>query len=168
MAEAESVLTRIKKHQTIPFIDVGSGGTPDWARIGKSTIFDLALNPNTVTNDFIEDEMPSDDITSYQPKLPQELQTNKGDKAFDFVYGKFYDLPTGSEACISALIVFGGNAGTTEDPAKAWLCNATLILNNYNSVDEKISFDLNFGGTIQKGTVVITAGKPVFTASDKE
>ena len=158
-----TALTRIKKHQTIPFINIGSKEAPSWARIGKSTVFELSLNPNVETSDFIEDEMPTDDITYYKPTLPQELQTNKGDKAFDYIYDKFYSLPTGAEVFVPTLIVFGGNAGTADDPAKAWLCDATLVLGSFNAVEEKITFDLNFGGTIQKGTVVIGEGAPVFT-----
>lgn len=162
---AENALTRIKKHQTIPFINVGTKDAASWARIGKSTIFDLALNPNIVTSDFIEDEMPTDDINYYKPTLPQELQTNKGDKAFDFIYEMIYNLPTGSEVHIPVLLVFGGNAGTTDDPAKAWQCDATLVLGNLNTVEEKITFNLNFGGTIERGTVIITDGTPAFTVA---
>ena len=46
-----SDLTRLKKHKTIPFINTGTSSSPVWARIGKSTIFDLTLNANVVTSD---------------------------------------------------------------------------------------------------------------------
>ena len=152
-------LTRLKKHKTIPFINTGTSSSPVWARIGKSTIFDLTLNANVVTSDFIEDEMPTDDITSYKPTLPQELQTNAGDDAFDYVYGKFYDLPTGEEVKEDVLIVFAGSAS----PYKAWRSTATMVLKDLNTVDEKILFDLNFGGNITKGTATVTEGVPEFT-----
>ena len=154
-----SDLTRLKKHKTIPFINTGTSSSPVWARIGKSTIFDLTLNANVVTSDFIEDEMPTDDITHYKPTLPQELQTNAGDDAFDYVYGKFYDLPTGEEVKEDVLIVFAGSAS----PYKAWRSTATMVLKDLNTVDEKILFDLNFGGTITKGTATVTDGVPSFT-----
>ena len=128
-------LTRLKKFKTIPFINIGTDAAPQWARIGKSTIFDLALNANVVTSDFIEDEMPTDDITYYKPTLPQELQTNAGDAAFDYVY-------------------------------KAWRSMATMILKDLNTVDEKILFDLNFGGTIDRGTATVTDGVPEFTSGN--
>ena len=154
-----SDLTRLKKHKTIPFINTGTSSSPVWARIGKSTIFDLTLNANVVTSDFIEDEMPTDDITYYKPTLPQELQTNAGDDAFDYVYGKFYELPTGEEIKEDVLIVFAGSAS----PYKAWRSTATMVLKDLNTVDEKILFDLNFGGTITKGTATVTEGVPEFT-----
>lgn len=155
-------LTRLKKFKTIPFINIGADAAPQWARIGKSTIFDLALNANVVTSDFIEDEMPTDDITYYKPTLPQELQTNAGDAAFDYVYDKFHNLPTGEEVKEDVLIVFAGKTS----PYKAWRSMATMILKDLNTVDEKILFDLNFGGTIDRGTATVTDGVPEFTSGN--
>ena len=155
-------LTRLKKFKTIPFINIGTDAAPQLHRIGKSTIFDLALNANVVTSDFIEDEMPTDDITYYKPTLPQELQTNAGDAAFDYVYDKFYNLPTGEEVKEDVLIVFAGKTS----PYKAWRSMATMILKDLNTVDEKILFDLNFGGTIDRGTATVTDGVPEFTSGN--
>ena len=155
-------LARLKKFKTIPFINIGTDAALQWARIGKSTIFDLALNANVVTSDFIEDEMPTDDITYYKPTLPQELQTNAGDAAFDYVYDKFYNLPTGEEVKEDVLIVFAGKTS----PYKAWRSMATMILKDLNTVDEKILFDLNFGGTIDRGTATVTDGVPEFTSGN--
>ena len=154
-------LTRLKKHKTIPFLNVGTEASPVWARIGRSTIFDLSLNANIVTSEFIEDEMPTDDVTYYKPTLPQELQTNAGDDAFDAVYSMFKSRPTGEDIKKQVLIVFAG-AGDTFD---AWLTNSSLILKDLNTVDEKILFDLNIN-SITDGTATIgDDGKPTFTAS---
>lgn len=153
-------LTRLKKSKTIPFLNVSKTETRDWARIGKSTIFDLTLNANIVTSEFIEDDMPTDDVTYYKPTLPQELQSNAGDPSFDYVYGMFKSLPTGEDIKKEVLIVFAG-VGDTFD---AWLTNSSLILKDFNTVDEKILFDLNIN-SITRGTVTIEDGKPVFTAA---
>ena len=153
-------LTRLKKHKFIPYINVSTTSTPSWARIGKSTIFDLTLNANIVTSDFIEDEMPTDDVNYYKPTLPQELQTNAGDASFDFIYGMFKSLPTGEDIKKDVLLVFAG----ASSPFDAWLTNSSVILKDLNSVDEKILFDLNIN-SIKQGTVVIDAdtGVPTFT-----
>lgn len=153
-------LTRLKKHKFIPYINVSSTSTPTWARIGKSTIFDLTLNANIVTSDFIEDEMPTDDVTYYKPTLPQELQTNAGDASFDYIYEMFKTLPTGEDIKKDILIVFAG----AESPFDAWLTQSSVILKDLNTVDEKILFDLNIN-KITDGTVVINSetGAPTFT-----
>lgn len=158
-------LTRLKKHKTIPFLNISITGTQEWARIGKSTIFDLVLNAQTETNDFIEDDMPTDDVTYYKPELAQELQCNKGDDAFDYLYDMFFNLPTGEELKKDLLIVFDGNDGTSEAPSyKAWDATATLILDHFDSVAEKIYFKFSIS-KIAKGTATVTAGVPTFTAS---
>lgn len=111
-----------------------------------------------MTNDFIMNEMPTDDVNYYKPTLPQELQANKGDPAFDFLYEMMYNLPTGEEIKVPVLIVF---AGGTES-FKAWLCDASIILKDFNTVEEKILFDINING-ITRGTATVADGVPTFT-----
>lgn len=161
-----SGLVRLKKFRTIPFLNIAKSEGPTWARIGKSTVFDLVLNPKTDTNDFIENEMPEDDIAYYNPKLEQELQANKGDPAFDFLYDMFFNLPTGEDVKKELLIVFDGNIGGEESPKfKAWKTRATLILNHFDSVAEKIYFSFTIN-EIDRGTATVTAGAPTYTSDN--
>lgn len=156
-------LTRLKKHKTIPFLDTSSGDIPEWARIGKSTVFDLVLNAQTEENDFIQDEMKTTEIMSYSPSLAQELQCNKGDPAFDYLYEMFFNLPTGEDVKKNLLIVFDGNQGTEEEPVfRAWNAGATLTLDHFDSVTEKIYFSFAIN-SIERGTATVENEKPVFT-----
>ncbi|MDY5870675.1 MAG: hypothetical protein SPK58_09775 [Lachnospiraceae bacterium] len=160
-----SELTRLKRHKTIPFLNISTTEAEDWARIGKSTVFDLVLNAQTEENDFIDSEMKTTDITSYKPELSQELQSNKGDAAFDYLYDMFFNLPTWEDVKKNLLIVFDGNQGTEEAPKfRAWNTKSTLILDHFDSVAEKIYFKFNVN-SIVRGTATVTAGKPTFTAS---
>lgn len=163
-----AALTKLKKHQTIPFINTAAAEGPEkWARIGKSTIFDLTLNPNIVTNDYIEDEMPTDELTYYKPSMEQELQTIKGDPAFDFMYDMLYNLPTGEDVKKDFLLVFAGNIGEDATPKfRAWKVKATVQVTNFNTVDEKIQFTLGFGGTVTRGTVTLADGVPTFVEGE--
>lgn len=156
-------LTRLKKHKTIPFLNTGTMDAPVWARIGRSTVFDLVLNAVTEENDFIQDEMATTDITSYKPSLAQELQANKGDAAFDYLYDMFYELPTGENVKKNLLIVFDGNSGTDDAPVfKAWNTQATLTLDHFDSVAEKIYFNFAIN-SIERGTATVADGTPTFT-----
>ena len=147
-------------------MDISNTDEPSWARIGKSTVFDLALNAQTEENDFIEDEMKTTDITSYKPELSQELQANKGDPAFDYLYDMFYNLPTGEDVKKNLLIVFDGNNGTEEAPKfNAWKTKSTLVLDHFDSVAEKIYFKLNIN-QIERGTCTVAAGVPTYTKSE--
>ena len=156
-------VTRLKKHKTIPFLNISSTETEEWARIGKSTVFDLVLNAQTEENDFIEDEMATTEIKSYKPSLSQELQCNKGDQAFDYLYDMFFNLPTGEDVKKNLLIVFDGNTGTEDSPVfRAWNTRSTLTLDHFDSVAEKIYFSFNINN-IERGTATVTNGKPVYT-----
>lgn len=155
-------LTRLKKHRTIPFLNIGTTEAPNWARIGKSTVFDMVLNAQTEDNDFIEDEMPTTDIIYYKPELAQELQCNKGDAAFDYLYEMFFNLPTGEDVKKNLLVVFDGNNGTGDAPKfNAWNTTSTLILDHFDSVAEKIYFKFNIN-KIERGTCTVTEGAPTF------
>ena len=155
-------LTRLKKHRTIPFLNIATTEAPAWARIGKSTVFDMVLNAQTEDNNFIEDEMPTTEIVNYKPELAQELQCNKGDAAFDFLYDMFFNLPTGEDVKKNLLIVFDGNTGTEDAPVfRAWNTTSTLILDNFDSLAEKIYFKFNINN-IERGTCTVTNGTPTF------
>ena len=144
-------------------MNISATDAENWARIGKSTIFDLVLNAQTEDNDFIEDEMATTEIMSYKPELAQELQANKGDPAFDFLYDMFFNLPTGEEVKKNLLIVFAGNVGTEDAPKfRAWNTTSTLILDHFDSVAEKIYFKFSII-KVNKGTVTVNDGVPVFT-----
>lgn len=121
------------------------------------------LNAQTEENDFIEYEMAVTDILSYKPALSQELQCNKGDVAFDYLYDMFYNLPTGEDVKKNLLIVFDGNQGTDDEPVfRAWNTKATLTLDHFDSVAEKIYFNFSIYD-IERGTATVTDGKPTYT-----
>lgn len=162
---AETALTKLKKTDYIPFLDTSGTGstTPTWKRVTRSKTFSLNPSPQTESLEYIGFETPITEITRYQPELPLDVALNEGDPIYDFVFGLFYDLPIGSEAYVPALICFGGTG------KKAWqIKQTTLTLGNLDTVVGTLSFTLNFGGDIERGTYTITAGAPAFTAASGE
>ena len=124
------------------------------------------LNAQTEENDFIQDEMKTTEIMSYSPTLAQELQCNKGDAAFDYLYDLFFNLPTGEDVKKNLLIVFDGNTGTEDAPVfRAWNTQATLTLDHFDSVAEKIYFNFSIN-SVERGTATVTEGKPVYTKTE--
>lgn len=154
-----SELKRLKRSRTIPFLNIATLTDPDWARIGKSTIFDLVMNAQTEENDFIETDMTTTDVMSYKPQLDQELQCNKGDKAFDYLYDLYYTLPTGEDVKKNLLIVFDGEA--EDNTFRAWNCEATLTIDHFDSVAEKIFFSFAINKIVARCNVKIVEGVPV-------
>lgn len=159
-------LTRLKKYQTMLHIDTSATSTPSWARIGKSTVFDLVMNAQTEESDFIEDAQVTTDIMSYKPEIAEELQANKGDAAFDFLYEMFYSRPTGEDVKKSVLLTFAGNIGTDQAPEfKAWLTESTITIDHFDTVAEKIYFKISIN-KVTEGTCTVSDGVPSFSASN--
>lgn len=151
-------LVRLKKHQFIPFLNIGTDSEKKWARIGKSTIFELTMNAETEDSDYIEDESPTTELKKYAPSMAQELVTNVGDPAFDFIYEMLKNRAAGENAKKEFLLVFAGKTS----PYDAWDCpSCTVVIDKLNTVDQKISFSLNFGPIVD-GTATVSEGAPTF------
>lgn len=158
-----------KKFQTALFFNcaLNNAKPQDWARIGKSTILDVALNPNITTNDFIEDENPTDNIDNYKPSIAEELVMMRGDKGYDAIYNIYYNMPTGGEAMRDVLVVYPAVQKAADEATPtayfAWQTLATIVITDYDAVAEKIKFNVNFAGDIIRGSAASVDGAPVFT-----
>lgn len=155
----------VKKYKIAPFLNKGTDLLPDWVRIKKSTAFDLAMNPVTQEYDYIADESPTTELMQYKPSLSQALTMYKGEADYDLIFSKFFNLSTGDDAKSKILLVFFQESSGTgvNETFKAWQSDCVLSVTNLNGVESTITFDVAFGGTVKKGTVKITDGKPVFT-----
>lgn len=160
---------KITKNKVIPFLDIsgtantGASWVPVWKRIDKSTIFDLAFNPQSTTEDYIAYETAIEEISGYQPELPQEIALYRGNAVYDYVESLCYNLEVGDALRIPFLLCWppedNGNI-------KAWQVKENrLLLSNYNTVEGKVTFNLKIGGDIERGTVTISEGVPVFSAT---
>lgn len=163
---------KIPKNKVAIYIDTSKTittetWTPVWARIAKSTIFDLAFNPQSNTEDYIGYETAIEEISGYQPELPQEIALYRGDPVYDFIEDLVYDLEVGDALRIPALLMFPPKLGVDNKltgEIRAWqVKECRLLLSNFNSVDGRITFTLKLGGDYDRGTVTETDGKPTFT-----
>ena len=68
-------------------------------------------------------------------------------------------MPTGAKCKIPFLMCFGGTG------KKAWRCISTITSKELSTVDGKLSFSIEMGGDIEKGTYDIQGGVPTFTAA---
>ena len=163
MAEGTTnVLTKLKKTQFMAFIDIAEDATFEacqWKRIRKSTQMNIAMNAQTETNEWIESEIGEEEVTSNQPELGQENALYEGDPIYDFLFNKFYNMPTGEECKVPFLQCFAGK------DKKAWRSIATIILDSLDAVAGKLTYSIKLGGNVEKGTYTITEGTPTFTTA---
>lgn len=158
----------VKKTKVVPFINTGTSQNPTWTQIKKSTSFTLAMNPQTKTYDFISSETPQNEIDGYQPSLSQSLTMFKGEADYAAIFDMLFHRATGADAHRDALIVFYKETYTTADsPAvtyyKAWKIDALVTINQMDTVNENIDFDLALN-EIKDGAVTVTNGVPTWAA----
>lgn len=158
----------VKKTKIVPFLNTGTSESPTWTQIKKSTSFTLAMNPQTKTYDFISSENPQNEIDGYQPSLAQSLTMFKGEPDYEAIFEMLYKRSTGADAHRDVLIVFYKESYTTlEEPAKmyykAWKIDALVTINQMDTVNENIDFDLALN-EITDGAVTVTSGVPTWVA----
>lgn len=158
----------VKKTKVVPFINTGTSQNPTWTQIKKSTSFTLAMNPQTKTYDFISSETPQNEIDGYQPSLSQSLTMFKGEADYAAIFDMLFHRATGADAHRDALIVFYKETYATSDaPAvtyyKAWKIDALVTINQMDTVNENIDFDLALN-EIKDGAVTVTNGVPTWVA----
>lgn len=159
----------VKKWKIAPFLNKGTEENEDYFRIKKSTAFDLVMNPETQEYDYIADELPTTELLKYKPSLNQALTMYKGETDYEYIFNKFFNLETGSDAETGMLLVFFQESKkvTDEDETeheyfKAWKTRTVIAINDLNSVDSTITFDVFVNGTPDKGYIEIVDKKPVF------
>lgn len=157
----------VHKTKVVPFINVGTKENPKWIQIKKSTSFTLSMNPQTKTFDFISSETPENEIDSYQPSLGQSLTMFKGEPDYEEIFKMLYTRPTGEKAHRDVLIVWYKEKASYNDTEvyKSWKVDALVTINQMDTVNETIDFDLAFND-IENGGVKLVSGSPFFGAGD--
>jgi hypothetical protein len=136
-------------------IDVLSGantGTPDWKPIDLSTVFELAMNPNEETYAYIKDANDYSEITGYAMNMSQEIVMESDNPIYANMRPFMMSMPTGSSAKVPVLVVMPDMSTNAATVGYMW-ADATVSPQTINSVDGKLTFNLNLNGTPKQGTV---------------
>ena len=158
----------IKKHKTLPFINAGTSDNPKWVQIKKATEFTHSLNPETEERDYISDEQATTELMNYKPSMSLSVTTIEGEADFDLFYSLYKAKATGEDAKREYMIVYvfdDSSAGGT-DYYFAYKTDATITIDEFNSVESSISASIYENGTPTKGFVRLEDGVPVFTEGD--
>lgn len=166
----------VKKYEIAPFLNTAltSGGvvntsSPTWTRIKKTTSFDLNMNPETESRDFICDKNPTVELLRYAPSFSTPLVMYKGEDDYEFIFKKFFNLAIGDKSKAEIMLVFYQepvDSSATHTHFLAWKAPCSVTINDLNSVDETITFDTSFNGKIVKGYATVAGNSISFTAGD--
>lgn len=156
---------KINSSKKAYFIDTGATGTPVWASLGKGIIsLPLAYNPQATTETYINEDNATTSVDSYQVSAAIEVSLWDDAPAHDFFENLRVKRAVGSAAETKILEV---DLSSTS-PYTAQLSNAVVAVDTFTvegGKPQKLSVTLYFNGDPTDGTVVITAGAPVFTAA---
>jgi hypothetical protein len=105
-----------KKHKNYLFINTGTKTTPKWVRETKASDFAIAYNPQTETYDYIADELPTTETTSFQPAIEQTLYAYDGEPVYMYLIDKARNFARGSDAEGQIMLVYQ----ETDSESKTW------------------------------------------------
>ena len=152
---------KITKNQAIPCIDIGNDtATPKWARIDKSTILEISMNAETESQDYISQELPTEEIKNYAPAMDQEIATYRNNPIYEFMVNLFYHRKIHHG---KALLCFPPNG---KGEKLAWMVtDMVYVLNAMNWAEGKLTWSMNFGGDIIEGTYEVNSDTGEITFS---
>lgn len=132
-----------------------SGGSPTYAMVGDGvTELTVSYNPQTTTEQFINQDTANTDITGYQPNAPVTSQVVKGNEVFEFVNGLRKKLAILSDAYTDVILVdvFEKAADKTYAASRQ---PVSIQIDSYggSSTDPlSLSYTINWRGDGEEGT----------------
>lgn len=158
---------KVKKYEVVPFLK--TKGSQDYVRIKKSTELKLDFGADTQKYDYISDENPTTELEKYKPEISGlPLTMYKEEPDFALIWDLAYNLKIGGDAVAELLLVYKFDEDAAKTGTwKSWNVPATVVVKTLDAVEGKIEFDLQMRGTIARGTVTESSGKPVFKEDGK-
>lgn len=155
---------QLTKDKFQPWIDVTLGKLPvhSFARIDKSTVFELAWNPATEDKDYIDQKNSSTVLTGYQMSLPEEIILDNTNPVYAFLDAYFEGLPVGTD-CVVPFLLVKPDLATGEPTRALFWPSAELHPDNLNTVDGILSFTVQLNGDPVVGSARLEGGSMVFT-----
>lgn len=167
-------MEKIKRSLIAHFLDTTQAaayGDAEWNRIGVNvTGASTEYNPQSETNQDIISDSASTEITGYQPTLPVDQQCTKGDPVFELVTKLRRKRATLADAHtwllnVDLWDVTGEGAAATYQAEVQEVAVQVDTYGGDGDVTPTQEYTLNYISDPIQGTVQITNGAPIFTAS---
>lgn len=147
--------TNIPRTSFMSFLNTTPSTTATYSRIGDG-VSDAALelNPKITTEQYIDQDVPTSSLESYEPKFPVEMKAKKGDAVFEYVFGLLKTLAVGADALSDVVFVWYHETPTLgEYPAMK--IPVTVAVEKYGGAGDesnKFSYSLSSAGDNVIGT----------------
>lgn len=153
----------MKRSLYATFMDVGTSTTPDYTRMGKGiSEMDESYNAEEESNQWIDEDVPTNEVESYAPSFDVTQRCYAGEKIFEFIDEKRKNLATNEDAKTNCLKVYL-YCKLAENVYEAAKINTTIVLDTFNA--KEIAYSVKQNGNQEVGYVTIVSdGKVTFTA----
>lgn len=150
----------MKRSAFVTFINTKPGdGAAEFAMIGDGvTELTVNYNPQSKTEQFINQDSADTSITGYQPSVPVTMQAKKGDSVFEFVNNlrKIRAIGEEAETEIVNVDAFEDKASDGGYPAEKQKVSVQIDSFAGPATDPlSISFTLNYKGDAEQGTFTL-------------
>jgi hypothetical protein len=167
MAESTTSTTykKVKRSKFMSFLNTGTSTAPTWSRMGKGiTGQEVAYNPQTTTECYIDEDNATTDIDYYQPSIQTPQTVYAGEPCFAYVDNLRKNRATGDDAKSEILLVDAYSA--SNDSYSAERNNCSIQIDTFGGDGGKplsITYTINLCGDPVTGT--FNASTKAFTAS---
>lgn len=160
-------MSKLTRDMFEPYIDLDKGksaaeGKYNWARVRKSTIFELSSNAQEETFGYIDTQNDTTEVTSYQPQLPLESVPESTDKVYAFMQQYLFDFPLGSDTQVPFLLKYPiiNEDGSVDDTKRNAIIFDEAVVSNLslNTVDQLATWTEMLNGTPKRGTMPVSTG----------
>ena len=155
-----ATLEKIKRSDFAHFLNITpSAATAKYARVGKTTSGTYTLNPQSTTEQYIENDTATTTIESYQPSIDNPMVAHKGDEVFEYIFNLANTRAVGSACETQVLFVYKWEpvSGKTNQ-FKAQLNDCSIAVNSFGGdagSTNSLDFDINISGDPVIGTATI-------------
>lgn len=156
---------KAKRSTLMAFLNTTPDTTETWSRMGKGiTGQTINYNPQTTTEQYIDEDNATTDVDSYQPSIQTPQTVYVGEPCFEFVNKLRKSRAVGDDARTEILLVDAFSGGDTGYPAEKNVCS--IQIDDFGGDAGKpisITYTLNMVGDPVQGT--FSASTKTFTAS---
>jgi hypothetical protein len=142
-------MAKVKRSQWAHYLNVGTTLSPVYARFGEGvTDATLNMNPQTTTEQYIDDDSATTEIESYQPTFPMTQTCVPGDDVYDYIEALFEARATLDDAHSDIINVrkYKTPVGTSYPAEKQDVSIAVNTFGGPAGESNKLEYTINYIG----------------------
>ena len=170
MPETEKLVKRSGK---VAFLDVGSSGTPSFARMRKFTEISKSKNPTEYSRTYVDEDGEVTDVTGYSEEISYAFDLYQGNVVHEKIVDITDNEKTGNDALVDILMVdfskpVSGGTGGYEARKRTYAVVPDTEGDSTNAYTYSGTFRKNSNFVVGTATIGADGQTATFTESEDE